>query len=333
MRLRLLGLSLAFSLISGSLSGSLAMADARGEQVVAKVGPVAITVADVERRLAAIPPFQLATFGKTPSEIRRHLVEQILVPEALLDAAAEARKLEEKDSVRAQVKGAMRMARLTTLRDETAEKGISEEEARAYYAANRDKFETPERISVFRILCKSQEVAKKVLAEAKKAGTKERWDELSREHSMDRATSMRGGDLGFLLPDGTSQHQGVKADVAIVNAAARVKDGEIVAEPIPEGEGFAVVWRRGSLPAVHRPVEREIESISQVLWRQKLEEARRELVSKLRGEKVRDVNPALIDLLEVDPQADLGLVKRPGVAPRPAEGSPTPAPGSKGELR
>lgn len=333
MRLRLFGLSLAFSLISSTLAGPTVMADARSEQVVAKVGPVTITVADVEQRLAALPPFQLAALGKSPAEIRRHFVEQVLVPEALLGVAGRDRKLEQRDGVRAQVKGALRMARLTVLRDETANKGVSEEEARAYYAQNRDKFDTPERILVFRILCATKEEAAKVLAEAKKAGTKERWDELAREHSTDRATSMRGGDLGFLLPDGVSQHQGVKADVALVQAAARVKDGEIVGEPVQEGSSFAVVWRRGSLPAIHRPVEQEIDAISQILWRQKLEEARRDLVSKLRSEKVRDVNPALVELLEVDPQADLGLTKRPGVAPRPATGSPAPAPGPKGELR
>ncbi len=38
----------------------------------------------LERRLAMVPPFQLRTFGATPTEIKRNFLERVLVREALL---------------------------------------------------------------------------------------------------------------------------------------------------------------------------------------------------------------------------------------------------------
>lgn len=332
MRLRLIAISLGFASFFGNFASPALHAQSRDQQIVAKVGPAVITVADVERRLATIPAYQLATFGKTPSEIRRRFVEQVLVPDALFAAGGRARKLDERPEVRAQLKGALRTARLSALRTDTAERGIPTEEVRRYYEENKNKFEAPERILVFRILCKTKDDAAQVLTEAKKAGTIERWNELARAHSIDKATAMRGGDLGFLSPDGSSQHQGVKADPALVAAAAKAKDGEILDQPVPEGSGFAVLWRRGSLPAVRRAIENETDSISQVLWRKKLEEARSELLSKLRQDKVRDVTRDLVELLEINPQSEIGLQKRPGVAQRPAVGRPAPSV-APGQLR
>jgi peptidyl-prolyl cis-trans isomerase C len=53
----------------------------------------------------------------------------------------------------------------------------------------------------------------------------------------------------------------VRFDPVLFAAAARVKDGEMVGEPVKEGDAFAVVWRRGTLPAVRRSVEEEASAI------------------------------------------------------------------------
>lgn len=332
MRLRLLATALGLALVPSVLAGSPVHGQSGDQAIVAKVGSVSITVADVEARLRTVPDFQLATFGKTPSEIRRAFVEQVMVKEVLLGAASRARKVSDSSEVQRQIKSALRMARLSALRKDVADAGIDRAEVLRYYEANKDKFESPERILVWRILANTEEEAGRILAEAKKTGTPERWNELAREHSTDKATAMRGGNLGFLSPDGSSQHQGVKVDPAVVKAAAEVKDGELFSKPIPEGSGYAVIWRRGSMPAVQRSLDNEADSIAQVLWRQKLEEARKEIVSKLRTEKLRDKNPQLVEMLDVDHQAAMGLQKRPGVVERPSPAKPAPS-GAPGRLR
>ena len=53
-------------------------------------------------------------------------------------------------------------------------------------------------------------------------------------------------------------------------AKAELKDGEVVPEPVKEGPGFAVVWRRGSLEAVVRTLAQEGPAIRQILGRQKI---------------------------------------------------------------
>lgn len=326
------GIALGLALLPSLLASQNAVAQARESQVVVKVGDAAITVGEVERRLEVLAPHQLSALGKSPSEVRRNFVERVLVPELLLASEARRRKLPDEPATRQQIQGALRVARLKALRDEIANRGINREEILQYYAANKERFESPERIQVWRILCKTEEEARKVLAEAKKAGTPEKWDELARAHSIDQATAMRRGNLGFLAPDGTSQFQGVKVPEAIVAAAAKLKDGEIAPEPVRENDGYAVIWRRGSTPAVQRSLDDEIEAISQVLWRQKAEEARKALVTELREKHLREYNPQLVSIIAIDTEARLGLQKRPGQAERPAKGKPAPS-GSPGQMR
>jgi peptidyl-prolyl cis-trans isomerase C len=313
----------AASAFASPLAG--AAADARQSEVVVKVGPIAFTVADVEARLLRVPAFQLATFGKTPDEIKRAFVERVLVPEALDANGARARKLDERPDVHDRIADALRTARMTALRAELLDKGdIGPDEILRYYEDNRSKFDSPERVAIWRILCKTKEEAAQVIAEAKQVGAPSRWNELAREHSTDKATAMRGGNLGFVTSDGTSNEQGVKADPAIVAAAAKVKDGEIVPEPVPEGGAFAVIWRRGSMPAVHRTVEQETMSIKQVLTRKKLDDGLKALLAKLRADKVRDVSPGLVDLVDVSSEAEVHVRKRPGVVQHRAPGRPAP---------
>ena len=43
---------------------------------------------------------------------------------------------------------------------------------------------------------------------------------------------MHGGNLGFVAPDGTTTEPGLKVSRWILDAASRVKDSEIVPEPV-----------------------------------------------------------------------------------------------------
>lgn len=75
-----------------------------------------------------------------------------------------------------------------------------------------------------------------------------RWQALARQHSVDRATYLRAGDLGFVDPSGQTHRPQVRVASALYHAAMAVADGELVPAPVPEGRAWAVVWRRGSRP-------------------------------------------------------------------------------------
>lgn len=328
-----LGLALALALLGPAVPRSSASAggDPRLDAVVAKVGPTSITVGDLERRMRAVPRFQLATFGSTADEVKRNFLQKIVIPEALFAAGAKDRHVEDSPQIRDRIIETLRGARLSALRSELMTGGgVTQEDVQKYYDENKSRFDSPERVSVWRILCKTKDEAAQVIAEAKKSGSPARWSELAREHSTDTTTSMRAGNLGFLSPEGVSTDQGVSVAPEIVAAAGKLKDGEIGPEPVPEAGQFAVIWRRGSMPGVKRTVEQEQVAIRQVLVRKKLEQATKELVQSLRADHLEAFNPQLVESVEIDARGQLGpkgsASSRPAPPPpRKVDAKPAPS--------
>ena len=296
--------------------------DPGGALIVAKVGPRSVTARAFVQRLRQVPEFQLATFGSTPNDIKRNFLEQVVVRDELFAQGAEVKKLDQVTRARERIDHALRTARINLLKENL---DVSPAEIAAFYAENRARFDAPERIAVTRILCATKSEAAGVIAEAKANGSPQRWNDLAREHSLDKATSMRGGALGFLAEDGSSSEASVRADPAIFAAARKVQDGALVPEPVEEGKAYAVIWRRGSTPAVRRTLEEETGPIRQVLVRRKLGDAVKSLTDSLRsGHKIEE-HPELVDLVEVGPEGAVGQRRRPGVAKRRPSQPPAPS--------
>lgn len=313
-------------------AASLGSADA-GDEVAVSVGGSSLSVAEVQRRLKAVPGFQLATMGTSADQIRKSFAEKVLVPELLFYEEAKRRGVEKGPQVSDRVRDVLRQAVEAELRDSMS--SVTPEEIKAYYDANRHRFNTPRRIKLWRILLKSEEQAKKLIADMKRADAKAvtEWTLRARTESVDKPTAMRDGDLGFVTPDGQTEMPQLRVDPALFAAAEKVKDGEIVPQPVKEGDGgFAVVWRRGSLEAVTRTVEQETASIRTILARQKVSDSVDELVKKLRSDKVKGVSAELLSYVTVDPAGDIGTRQKPGVIPRHrARGAPAPRPGERGQ--
>jgi hypothetical protein len=82
---------------------------------------------------------------------------------------------------------------------------------------------------------------------------------------------------------------------------------------------------------VKRSLAQEESAIRQVLQRKKLEDSMKDLLEKLRSEKLRGKNEALLEYVSVDAYGDIGARRRPGVIPRSsAHGSPVPRSGERG---
>ncbi|WP_437679472.1 peptidyl-prolyl cis-trans isomerase [Sorangium sp. So ce131] len=305
------------------------------DPVVARVGDRVITAREVERRIAQIPPFQLQSFGRTADEIRKNFVSQVLARELLLAQGAAAQKLIERPDVQDRVRSVLRAALLQQVQAEAAASSpVTDEEVRAYYEAHRDKFSSPAMVALWRILVGTREEAEGILAELKKDPSPQRFKDLARDKSLDKATSMRGGDLGFVAPDGATSEPGLKVSPALLEAAARVKDAELVPEPVPEGDRFAVVWRRQSRRPVSRTLEQEAPSIRQILAHGKAEARVKQLLERLRAQDLSGYAPELVDLVDVTSTGDLQPLRRPGSLPssrRP--GAPPPSPVPRHDMR
>ena len=289
---------------------------------VAHVGTRGVTVGELEDRLSPVPRYQLRTFGSTAHDVVRNFFDQILLRDVLLSLGAEDRHIDQQIEVQ---QGLDRMLSSATLRALLEQLGpasnIPMAEVQAYYDANRDRFDTKDRVGVWRILCATKDEAAAVIAATKQDGSVQSFNKLAREHSMDKATFLRGGNLGFVADNGVSSEPGVKVDPAVVAAAFAVKDGEIAPAPVPEGTGFAVVWRKGTTPGVHRSVTDAKAQIQDVLVKQKRSVAEKALLDRLRAEKVKEVNEDLLGTFDVS--IDDGNIK-----PRKRPGGNIPAPGS-----
>jgi peptidyl-prolyl cis-trans isomerase C len=259
--------------------------------VIVTVGATRLTVADVERRL-----------GNDPAQIRKRFVRDVLVVELLYAEEARRRGLEQDAAVRARLDDVLRHAVEQDLRASLdRDQPVTDEQVRRYYAANQARFQTPRRIRIWRILVDDKQLALRIIAEAKGTGGPERWGQRAREHSLDKATRMRRGDLGFVHEDGRTDAPSVRVEPILFAAADRVADGQLVPEPVAEGGRFAVVWRRGSLPAVSRTLEQEAASIRRMLVRSRLRDRVDALVQQLRQRHVSMVDESLLGQVKVPP--------------------------------
>lgn len=317
-----LGLTLLFGVVPSPAEQS--------DDVVVTVGESTVTVKELSARLKAIPPYQLATLGKTPDEIRKTFVEKVIVPELLQSEEAKRRKLDQEEPGRRRVIGVLQKAVEEQVKDEAAK--VAPEDVKNYYEANKHRFNTPKRIKIWRVVVATEAEAKKLIAEISGIDLQSlnKWNEAAKR-SIDKSTALRNGELGFVTPDGQTDTPQLKVDPAIFTAADKVKDGEIVKEPVKEGDRWSVVWRRGSLEPVVRSLQQEGPNIAKILAREKVEEAVGKLVKKLRDEKVKNVSVELLEYVEIDPSGDVGTRQKPGVVSRhEARGTPVPKRGERG---
>jgi peptidyl-prolyl cis-trans isomerase C len=303
--------------------------DARRSRPVITVGSRVVTVGEVEDRIAELPPFEAERLtGRAPDteryaashdEIVRAFAEQVIVRDLLLVAGAEEKKLADSFPTRGQVLRAKSTATLRALRSPASSpSAIPADDVRRYYDENRSRFEGPERVNLWRILCKSREEALSVLADAKRDLTISHFQALARDHSIDKATNFRGGNLGFLDPEGASNEAGLKVEPPLVKAASGVRDGELVPDPVPETGGFAVVWRRTTVPATHRSLEEVSAQIRTTIFRQRTEAAEKQLIDELRKKNLKNYDPEPLKIVEFPfPDAGLSLPRSiPSPTPR-----------------
>jgi peptidyl-prolyl cis-trans isomerase C len=76
-----------------------------------------------------------------------------------------------------------------------------------------------------------------------------------------------------------------------------VHDGQLVGTPVPEGDGFSVVWRKGTLAATRRTVDQVSAQIRDALWKTRVKEETDKLIAALRAAKLHDLNASLLATL------------------------------------
>ncbi len=285
------------------LSGASARADSvpeaertRRAAVVVRVADRTVTLGELESRLGALPRFQLAEFGATAAEVKKGFVEKIVVPELLLEVAGDKRDFPGAGALARRLSRTRSNATLRAVRQQVpAPDRLAAEEVKAYYESHKAQYDAPEKVAVWRILVATKEEALAVIAAAKKDLTVAAFTTLAREKSVDKATNLRAGNLGFLTDDGISNEAGLRVEPAIVRAAKTVKDGELVQTPVEEGtHGFAIVWRRGTVPPIKRTLAESDEQIRAVLVRRIADDLTAKLLADLKKDRVGPIDTELV---------------------------------------
>jgi peptidyl-prolyl cis-trans isomerase C len=268
---------------------------------VVQVGERKLSAAEVERRWQALPSFQRRALGASEELRVRSFIDRWLVPELLFSQAPIAKQARSTPHLQATEKAMLRRALLSRVRQDLDSRvPVTNDEVRAYFEAHRELFDLPERLRLYRILLPDQKSAEELIQKLKNTPDFDAWRNTAREKSVDEATRMRGGELGFVSADGHTDVPELQTNPALFAAAARLKDGELAREPIREGDKFAVLWRRGHTPAQHGDLAGHQEAIRAHLKHTRAEAAVQALLSELKAKHVRDVRPEALEGVEFD---------------------------------
>jgi peptidyl-prolyl cis-trans isomerase C len=317
-----LRIGVALALFLAKMPGSAAAAG-ESDPVIVSAGTSTATASRITAAFERLSDFQRRKYGITPRAQLRGYVDEVVARDLALAERGKRVGMLESPRVRAQhqlvlAQALVEMLRKHVLRDNP----VTDVDVKSYYDAHPELFKTPERIRILRLLADNEAEAQELLEKAKKLPTMDDWRNLVREKTKDRATSERGGDLGFVAADGTTDVPELEVDRALFAAAKEVKDGELVAHPVPEGKRFAVVWRRGTVAARSVELAQESERIRLVLLNDRIELELRDLRVKLRKEHLHEYHPEQVADREFPIAADPG-------APDSNRGSTAAAPSSR----
>jgi len=289
--------ALAWLLLTGGLTLVAASAFcADPNAIVVQVGEHKVSVSELERRWQALPAFQRQALGTSAQSRLRTFIERWVVPDLLLLQSPCVPDVRTSSRAQAAQKAILQQSLATRLRSQTEKQTpVTEGDVKAYFVAHRDLFDKPERLRLFRILAADQKSAEELIQKLKNATTFDTWRDLAREKSLDLATRMRGGELGFVSADGKSDIVELQVNPALFAAAARLKDGEMAKQPINEGNKFAILWRRGHVAAEPATLAANEAAIVEHLRQARAQTALDTLVSELKTKYVRDQRPEALE--------------------------------------
>jgi peptidyl-prolyl cis-trans isomerase C len=183
----------------------LGAAENDGNKVLAKVGTETITQADLDGRMAMLPPQFRARYDSP--EGRRNLLEQTITYKLL---AQEARRLgiDKQDEVARKIREAADSIIVQELAQQeiSGKIEISEDDIKGYYEANRASYSKPESVNTRLIFFEAKDEAGAELRKQQKSKADkvhkrlkagEDFEALAKELSDDSRTKRRGGTTGF----------------------------------------------------------------------------------------------------------------------------------------
>ena len=178
---------------AASNAGSPASASeaSKGGSVVAEIGKEKITLDEINEMIKTVPEQY-----KAVAQAHKDMFLDSIINQKLLYAEASKADFDKNPDVQKQLEEARKEIIIKAyLRKEIEDTvRVSDEDAKKYYDANKDKFKEPEKLNISHILVDNEAEAKDILAKLKGGAD---FAALAKEKSKD-ASKERGGELGLI---------------------------------------------------------------------------------------------------------------------------------------
>jgi peptidyl-prolyl cis-trans isomerase C len=252
---------------------------------------------------------------------KEKLVEELIQRELLVQDALQ-KQLDKSPEYLEQLEEAKKsILTQTSLKDFFKTNPVTDAEIKAEYDS-KIVAETGTEYKARHILVKTEEEAKKIIAQLDKGGD---FAKLANKHSIDAKESQNGGDLGWFVAE-----QMVKP---FSEAVAKLEKGKYTATPVQTQFGWHVILREDSRAQTPPPLEAVKDQLTPYLQRQKFQkmiegmrqQAKVEILVPLTEEKPKTDAPAPADEGAAAKEAQPAEEKAPAAEAAPAETAPADA--------
>jgi parvulin-like peptidyl-prolyl isomerase len=261
------------------------------ETLAARVNDWTITREFLQNYIDQLPEQQQASVD-TPEG--RALVAAQLIDEELFRREAERLDMDETDPwVRNQIDEARRRILIQGYfrKFVSAEAEPPEQDIHDYYEAHKDRYTTLAVVRAQHVFSTSKEKLEDIKEQVVHGGQK--FTTMAHKYSEDEMTRDDGGDLGYFNPGGYIR--GVGFSQTFSDTVFQLEQGGIHG-PIKWEKGYSLVRINEKRPARLKPYAEVREEISQLLSRDRAENARQKVVERILTEQNYDVKNYMMDL-------------------------------------
>lgn len=246
--------------------------------VVATVNGAPITVTMLETKIEKLPQYY-QTFAV---EHKNEIVNEMIVEE-LLYSEARKRKLDRDPNIKELINDATKKILISMIVEEEVKRStpVSEDDVKAYYDNNKEKYVVPEMIRASHILTSTEEEAEKAKGELDGGAE---FAVVAQEYSKD-LTKDRGGDLGYFSKD--------QMIPEFEKAAFSLNMGQ-TSGIIKTRFGYHIIKLTDRKPAVYQNFDEVKDAIMTSLIRDRQRESFDEFAKKLREKAKISVDDNLI---------------------------------------
>ncbi|MBW1806735.1 MAG: peptidyl-prolyl cis-trans isomerase [Deltaproteobacteria bacterium] len=278
-----------------------------GSEIVAKVGEIEISLEEFEKHINQ--QNRLVRTRYKSLEQKKKLLESMVEREAMV-LEAKRLKLDQDPEV---VRGLKKILARHLVNQEFNQKrakqiNISDDEIKKYYEENSDRYHSPAKVRVHKIVFLAPKTDSKLREEAKKkardvlaklkANPQDRrlFIQLAREKSEDLAAKRIGGDTNFK----TKTQMEAEYGKVFAEAAFALKQTNEISEIIDDDKGFYIIRQSGKQPPIDLALEKVKEQIRTTLFARARGETYKAFVEDMKKKAGVSIYADVVEKAKVD---------------------------------